>query len=101
MRIRISNIDTAWTNEDLTRFFSTYGEVLSAEVAIDVFTNRSRGFGEVEMADDEVARNTVKALDGTEVEGRKVEVAEAPPVSPHKGSYKVGDGAVKAYRFRK
>lgn len=79
MNIYVSNLSFNVTDEDLNDFFAEYGEVSSARVITDKFTNRSRGFGFVEMSDDEAARKAIQELDGGIVEGRAIKVAEARP----------------------
>lgn len=63
----------------LRELFSQYGEVLKAEVVKDRETGRSRGFGFVEMADDKAADEAIKALNGSDMDGRKIVVNEARP----------------------
>ena len=100
MNIYIENLESTIDNEKLKEIFSPYGEVKSAEVVMDLFTETSRGFGYVEM-EDEAARNAIKGLDQTIVNSLKVTVKEAPPKREQKGSYKVGKGGVNVYRFKK
>jgi len=71
----------AWaTNDDsLKAFFEQAGTVVSANVIIDRDTNRSKGFGFVEMSSDEEAQKAVKELDGKDLDGRAVVVNEARP----------------------
>jgi RNA recognition motif-containing protein len=101
MNIYVANIDASLGNDDLRNLFTPFGEVEAAEISMDVFTDRPRGFGYVEMPDDEQARAAIAALNGTEAGGRPLTVQEAKPKEEHKGSYKVGSGAVNIYRFRK
>ena len=100
MNIYIANLENAIDNEKLKEVFSSYGEVLSAEVVKDVFTGASRGFGYVEM-EDEIAHNAINGLNQTTLNTLTITVKEAPPKKEQKGSYKVGNGAVNIYRFRK
>ena len=86
MNIYVSNLSYNVTDEDLQDFFAEYGEVSSAKVITDKFTNRSRGFGFVEMADDEAARKAVAELDGGIVEGRAIKVTEARPREERSGT---------------
>ena len=101
MNIIISNLNTKLNDSDLRNLFSTYGDVDTAEVAIDGFTERSRGFGYVDMPQDEQARAAIAALNQKELSGRLISVKEAAPKEVRKGSYKVGNGAVNVYRFKK
>lgn len=79
MNIYVSNLSFNVTDDDLEGFFAEYGQVSSARVISDKFTGKSRGFGFVEMPDDEAARKAIAELDGGKVEGREIKVAEARP----------------------
>jgi RNA recognition motif-containing protein len=71
----------AWaTNDDgLKKFFEAAGTVVSANVIVDRDTNRSRGFGFVEMSSDEEAKKAVEELNGKDLDGRAIVVSEARP----------------------
>ncbi len=71
----------AWaTNDDsLKEFFSSAGTVVSASVIMDRETNRSKGFGFVEMSSDEEAKKAVDELNGKDLDGRAIVVNEARP----------------------
>ena len=77
MNIYVSNLSFAIHDNELSGFFSEFGEVSSAKVIMDKTTSRSRGFGFVEMADDEAAKNAISELDGTTQDGRTIKVREA------------------------
>jgi RNA recognition motif-containing protein len=79
MNIYVSNLSFAVQDDDLRGFFEEYGEVSSAKVIMDKFTNRSRGFGFVEMPSNESAQKAIKELDGATVDGRAIRVNEAKP----------------------
>jgi RNA recognition motif-containing protein len=79
MNIYVSNLSFNVQDEDLREFFAEYGEVSSAKVIMDKFTNRSRGFGFVEMSDNAAAQRAIQELDGATVEGRAIKVSEAKP----------------------
>ena len=79
MNIYVSNLSFNIQDEDLREFFAEYGEVTSAKVIMDKMTNRSRGFGFVEMTDDEASRKAIAELDGATVDGRAIKVMEAKP----------------------
>jgi RNA recognition motif-containing protein len=89
MNIYISNLSFAVIDEDLRSYFAEYGEVSSAKVIVDKFTNRSKGFGFVEMADDAAAKKAIEELDGATVDGRTIKVMEARPkeAKPDRPSY--------------
>lgn len=79
MNIYVSNLSFNVQDDDLRGFFETYGEVTSAKVITDKLTGRSRGFGFVEMSDDNAAKTAIAELDGGMVEGRAIRVNEAKP----------------------
>ncbi len=79
MNIYVSNLSFAVTDEDLREYFAEYGEVASAKVITDKFTNRSRGFGFVEMPDTDAAQKAVAELNGAKVDNREINVTEARP----------------------
>jgi RNA recognition motif-containing protein len=79
MNIYVSNLSYNVTDDDLQGFFAEYGEVSSARVITDKFTGKSRGFGFVEMPDDEAAKKAIAELDGGRVEDRTIKVTEARP----------------------
>ena len=79
MNIYVSNLSFAVQDEDLRGYFAEYGEVTSAKVIMDKYTNRSKGFGFVEMANDENGQAAIAALNGTDVDGRSIKVNVARP----------------------
>jgi len=79
MNIYVSNLGFSVQDEDLREYFAEYGEVTSAKVITDKFTNRSRGFGFVEMPDENAAQKAIKELNGAVVEGRSISVNVARP----------------------
>ena len=79
MNIYVSNLSFNVQDEDLREFFAEYGEVTSAKVITDKFTNRSRGFGFVEFADESAANAAVEKMNGADIEGRKIVVNIARP----------------------
>ena len=79
MNIYVSNLGFSVQDEDLKEYFAEYGEVTSAKVITDKFTNRSRGFGFVEMSDNAAAEKAIKELNGAVVEGRSISVTVARP----------------------
>ena len=101
MNIYISNLSSDIKDQQLKNLFTPFGEVVSAEVMNDLFTGESRGFGYVEMEDEIAAKNAISQLNNTELENYTITVQEAKPKEVHKGSYKVGNGAVNVYKFRK
>jgi RNA recognition motif-containing protein len=79
MNIYVSNLSFNVTDEDLQSYFQDYGAVTSAKVITDKMTNRSRGFGFVEMTDDAAAQKAITELDGATVDGRAIKVNVAKP----------------------
>lgn len=71
----------AWgtTDDSLKEFFGQAGTVVSASVIVDRETNRSKGFGFVEMSSDEEAKAAIDQLNGKELDGRPIVVNEARP----------------------
>jgi len=76
-RIFVGNLPFSATDEQLNELFSKHGEVSSAEVVKDKFSNRSRGFGFVEMASADAATAAIAALNGYQMDGRPLTVSEA------------------------
>ena len=72
MNIFVGNINYKLTNESLMEIFNPYGQVTSARIVIDKFTGRSKGFGFVEMPDEQEALKAIAALHETEVMGRRM-----------------------------
>ena len=73
MDIYVGNLPWSIDDEGLKYLFSEHGDVISAKVITDRDTNRSKGFGFVEM-DDDSAESAISSLDGSEVEGRAIKV---------------------------
>jgi RNA recognition motif-containing protein len=78
-RLYVGNLKYTVTSEQLEDLFAPFGTVTSAEVLIDRETGRSRGFGFVEMSDDEQALEAIEALDGRDHDGRRLTINEAKP----------------------
>ncbi len=74
MNIYVSNISWGTKRESLLNLFSQYGEVASANIITDRETGRSRGFGFVEMPNDEEAQNAINSLNNQEFEGKNLNV---------------------------
>src|SRR4051812_41121646 len=79
-KLYVGNLTYDTTEDNLVELFSEYGEVLSAQIIIDRDTNRSKGFGFVEMADG--ADEAANALNGQDFRGRNLTVNEARPREP-------------------
>ena len=89
MKLYVSNLSFNTGDTELHELFAAYGTVSSAKVITDRDTNRSRGFGFVEMADDEAATKAMDSLNNKEIEGRPLNISEARPKndSGSRGSY--------------
>lgn len=97
MNIYVGNLNWSMTSDDLYNMFAPYGEVASAKIVTDKFNNnRSKGFGFVEMSDDEAARTAIAALNETDVMGRKLVVNESAPRPEGQGG---GGGGFKKKSF--
>ena len=79
MNIYVGNLSWNLKDQDLSNLFAAHGEVSSAKIVTDKFTNRSKGFGFVEMPNDDQAQAAIAALNGTEVDGRNIVVNESRP----------------------
>ena len=79
MNIYVGNLAYEVTDDDLNEAFSPFGEVTSARVIRDRFTDRSRGFGFVEMSNDTEAQTAIDDVNGKEIKGRAVTVNQARP----------------------
>jgi RNA recognition motif-containing protein len=90
MNIYVGNLSWSMTDEDLTNLFSQYGTVTSGKILRDKMNGRSKGFGFVEMDDDDAARTAISNLNESEVMGRKLIVNESQPRP--EGEYKKRPG---------
>jgi RNA recognition motif-containing protein len=101
MNIYVSNIAYTATDEALTEAFAVHGAVESARIIRDRSSGRSRGFGFVEMTNEEEGRKAVEALNGSEFLGRAMSVREARPKEEGKENGKTaGEGQPRAERPR-
>ena len=78
-KLYVGNLSYDVDSSALEQMFAPYGTVQSAQVIMDRDTNRSKGFGFVEMSTDQEAQAAIAAMDGQEVEGRRLTVNEARP----------------------
>ncbi|MBG60746.1 MAG: RNA-binding protein [Peredibacter sp.] len=81
-KLYVGNLPFTITEESLSTQFSKFGTVSSAKVIIDRDTNRSKGFGFVEMSTEGEAQDAISSLDGHELEGRAMKVNLAKPQAP-------------------
>ena len=77
MNIYVSNLGLSMQDDELKRIFTEYGMVSSAKIINDRETGKSRGFGFVQMGNDDAARKAIKELDGKMSDGRPMRVNEA------------------------
>ena len=94
MNIYVGNLSWGLKDQDLANLFTPFGEVASAKIVMDKFTQRSKGFGFVEMPNDEQAQAAIAQLNGREIEGRNLVVNESRP--KEEGS---GGGGFKKRNF--
>lgn len=94
VKIYVGNLSYSVGSEDLRTAFKEFGTVDSAEVVMDRNTNRSRGFGFVEMSSDDEAKAAIEGLNGKDLDGRAVNVNEA---RPRKDDSRGGGGS--SYRY--
>jgi RNA recognition motif-containing protein len=88
MNIYVGNLSWNLKDQDLSDLFAAHGEVVSAKIVNDKFTGRSKGFGFVEMSNDEQAQAAITALNATEVDGRNIVVNESRPKEEGGGGFK-------------
>lgn len=79
MNIYVGNLPYSVKNDELKEAFEAYGAVSSAEVIFDRRTKRSRGYGFVEMDDEQAGRRAIEALNGSDFKGRELRVDESQP----------------------
>lgn len=95
MNLFVARLSSSTTGDVLQEIFSVHGEVASAKVIFDRETGNSKGFGFVEMPNDEEANAAIAALNETEVDGKEIVVKEANPPSERPrggGGYNRGGG---------
>lgn len=87
MNIYVGNLSYDTNDENLREAFEQYGKVDAARVIVDRYTDQSRGFGFVEMANDEEAKAAIAGMDGQDLQGRKLRVNEARPREDRRDRY--------------
>jgi RNA recognition motif-containing protein len=78
-KLFVGSLPFSTTSDQLGQLFSQFGEVATAAVIMDKFTGRSRGFGFVEMPNDEEAQKAISELNNSQLEGRNIVVSVAKP----------------------
>ena len=91
MKLFVGNLPFSVTEETLHQEFSAKGQVISARIITDRDTGRPRGFGFVEMANQNDGQNAIAELNGKEIEGRQIAVSEAKP-QENRGGHGGGGG---------
>lgn len=76
-KLYVGNLPWVFSNEKLMEIFKTHGNVISAKVVTDKESGKSKGFGFVEMENENDANSAIKSLNGSEINGRKIVVASA------------------------
>lgn len=84
-KLYVGNLSYGVTKNDLEQMFAAHGKVASAQVITDRETQRSKGFGFVEMGTEPEAQAAIAALNGKSIEGRALTVNEARPQEPRTG----------------
>jgi cold-inducible RNA-binding protein len=78
-KLYVGNLNYATTEAEISDLFGTVGEVLSVNLITDRMTGRSKGFAFVEMSEASAAQQAIDQLNGRDVDGRPIKVAEARP----------------------
>lgn len=92
MNIYVGNLAYSMSEDDLKEAFGAFGAVESARIIMDRETNRSKGFGFVEMTNDGDANTAIESLNGQDLHDRKLVVNEARPRQPRSGGGGGGGG---------
>ena len=98
MNIYVANIAYSAKDQDLRELFEAYGEVTSAKIIMDKATNRSRGFGFVEMSDETAGKAAIEGVNGKPFQGRDLVVNEArprPEGGGDRGGFRSGGGGFR------
>ena len=98
-KLYVGNLSYEVSSADLEQMFSAHGTIESADVIMDRDTNRSKGFGFVEMGSDSEAQAAISALDGQDQGGRALKVNEAKPREPRSGGGGYGGGGGRRDRY--
>ena len=91
-KLYVGNLAYSVDKSRLEEMFADFGAVVSAQVIMDRETNRSKGFGFVEMGSDQEAQAAIAALNGKNMDGRNLTVNEARPQEPRSGGFGGGGG---------
>lgn len=86
-KLYVGNLAYSTRAEDLKLHFSAYGHVVSAQVIMERDSDRSKGFGFVEMDSEQEAHASIEGLNGKDIDGRALSVSLARPMAPRSGSH--------------
>lgn len=92
MKLFVAGLTPDFDDIDLKEMFELYGEVASAKLIVDRQTGKSKGFGFVDMPDDNDARQTIEALNGANLKGKQISVKEADEQQRGGGGSSSGGG---------
>lgn len=99
-KLYVGNLSYSVTADALRELFATVGEVTSVTIITDRMTNQPKGFGFVEMTTDQAAQEAISKLNGHELEGRQINVAEARPQRQERGrGFDERRGGTRGKRF--
>ncbi len=107
LKLYVGNLSFNTTEEEVKELFGKIGAVQSVSIIKDKYSERSKGFGFVEMTNDEEAKKAIEQVNGTDFKGRNIRVAEAKPMEKRegggfgggsKGGYKGGNSRGGGYR---
>ena len=85
MNIYVGSLNFKMKEEELRELFEEYGEVTSAKIIFDKYSSKSKGFGFVEMPNDQEANQAIATLNETELDGRTIVVKPANAKAPGEG----------------
>ena len=91
-KLYVGNLSYNTTTGTLSELFGEIGSVVSTDLIIDRYSGRSKGFAFVEMAEETAAQKAIDQLNGREVDGRPIKVAEARPRRPRRDFSYSGGG---------
>jgi cold-inducible RNA-binding protein len=91
-KLYVGNLSYSTTEGNLSELFGALGEVVSVNLITDRMSGRSKGFAFVEMAEYDAAQEAINQLNGKELDGRAIKVAEARPKQENRGGFDGGGG---------
>ena len=92
MNIFVAKLDYDTQEADVRDAFEAFGEVTSVKIIMDKFTGRSKGYGFVEMANDDEGNEAINSLNDSEMDGRTIVVKKSQPKESNRGGYNRGGG---------